>query len=86
MTNIYSDIQAYIMTSESGDTEVFIIDRNGSSYNPNLILPNLLAAKRLYDYLGNLIAQNPKYFKLVGEHVSCASCPFNKELMKHVRK
>ena len=50
MTNIYSDIKVYKMKSESGDEEIHIHDGT-NHYHPNLILPNLLAVKKLRDYL-----------------------------------
>jgi hypothetical protein len=70
MKRIYSDIQAYQMTSESGNIEIFIIDSNGSQYKPNLIIPNILAAKRLRDYLDELCRKNKKYLRSIGESVN----------------
>ena len=38
---VYSDIRVWISFSECGNLQVIVVDRNGSVYNPNLILPNL---------------------------------------------
>jgi len=58
--NIYSDIRGYILTTEGGSIEVHIIDGNGSKYNPNLILPNLLAVKALRNYLNKILKEKNK--------------------------
>lgn len=47
MKRIYSDLAGYVMTSETGNPEVYLVDQNGSHYRPNLIIPNLLALHRL---------------------------------------
>lgn len=60
MTRIYSDIEAYKMIDEGGSIEVHIIDRNGSKYRPNLILPNMLATERLRDYLNAVLKEVKK--------------------------
>jgi len=58
MKEIYSDIRAYQMTTESGSIEVHIIDHNGSHYRPNLIIPNLLALRKLKEYCEKVLEQH----------------------------
>lgn len=60
MTQIYSDIEACKMTTEVGRVEIYIIDRNGSKYRPNLILPNMLAVKKLRNYLNTVLKEVKK--------------------------
>ncbi len=63
---IYSDLWAEVLVSEAGDKRVYI-HQKGTIYSKSLILPNLLAAKRLIDYLYKLCSKNKDYFKRVGE-------------------
>ena len=64
--DIYSDLWAEQLTSELGDIRVFLYKKGGRD-NPDLILENLLCAKRLRDYLDKLIKKHKKYFQQVGE-------------------
>jgi len=63
--DIYSDIRAEMLISELGDKRVYIYDHTPRG-NPNLILPNLLAIKKLRDYLDNIVNKNKKYYKNIG--------------------
>ena len=67
MGKIYSDLEGEILTTESKEQMLYLYDRNGGRYNPNLILPNLLAMKRLRDYLNAIVQKHPEYFKRAGE-------------------
>lgn len=60
---IYSDIVAWKMTTESGSEEIHLHDGT-NQYHPNLILPNLLAVKKLRDYLDR-ICNEPKNKKII---------------------
>jgi hypothetical protein len=62
---IYSDIVACKMTTESGSEEIHIHDGT-NQYHPNLIIPNLLAVKKLRDYLDK-ICNEPKNKKIIKE-------------------
>lgn len=62
MKRIYSDITAYWMKSEVDSIEIFIMDSNGSQYRPNLIIPNLLALKKLRDYCNEVLEEHSSYF------------------------
>lgn len=66
--NIYSDLWAEVLTSESESKRIYI-HQEGTIYNlaKTLILPNLLCAKRLRDYLDKVCKENKQYFKDVGE-------------------
>lgn len=64
--NIYGDLWAEILLSESGAKRVYI-HQGGTMYTKPLILQNLLAVKRLRDYLDEICKKNKKYFKNVGE-------------------
>lgn len=77
MEKIYSGIDAEILTTESKDKMLYVYDTDHGSnrYNPNLILPNLLAMKKMRDLLDSIIQQHPGYFKNAGE-------PLEKRLAK----
>lgn len=64
--DIYSDLWAEQLISEIGDIRVYLYKR-GNKDKPDLILENLLCAKRLRDYLDKLIKKHKKYFERVGE-------------------
>ena len=55
---IYSGIQGYQMINEVDGVETFIIDSNGSQYNPNLIIPNLLALYKLKKYCEEVLKEH----------------------------
>ena len=63
MKRIYSDLIGYTMKSEVDNIETFFIDSNGSTYRPNLIIPNLLALKKLKEYCEEVLNEHPEYFK-----------------------
>ena len=65
---IYSDMWAEVLVSELGDKRIYIY-QEGTIYSlaKTLILPNLLAVKRLKDYLDKICKKNEKYFRNVGE-------------------
>lgn len=67
--SIYSDLYAEIVVEELGGKRVHIWDaQNGSNYKrPALVLENLLAVKRLRDYLDKIVKDksNKKYFDRV---------------------
>jgi hypothetical protein len=67
MGRIYSDIDGEILTTEGKEKMLYLYDHNGSRYRPNLIVPNLLAMKRLRDFLDAIVQKHPGYFKKVGE-------------------
>jgi len=60
---IYSDLTGHQMTSEMGSVEVHLIDEHGSYYRPNLIIPNMLALKKLRDYCNEVLEEHSSYFK-----------------------
>jgi len=62
MGKIYSDLEGEILTTESKEQMLYLYDRNGGRYNPNL-----LAMKRLRDYLNAIVQKHPEYFKRAGE-------------------
>ena len=64
--DIYSNIWAEILITELGEKRVYIYDHTPRG-NPNLILPNLLAIKKLKDYLTDIINKNKDYFKRSGD-------------------
>ena len=66
--NIYSDIRGEILKDELGDIRLYLYNQNGIS-KPSLILPNLLAIKRLRDYCEKIIKKYPKYFERIGEPI-----------------
>jgi len=63
--DIYSNIWAEILITELGEKTVYIYDHTPRG-NPNLMLPNLLAIKKLRDYLDNIVNKNKKYYKDIG--------------------
>ena len=69
---IYSDIRGEILKDELGDVRLYLYNQGGIS-KPSLVLPNLLAIKKLRDYCQEIIKKYPKYFEKVGE-------PINKEV------
>lgn len=64
---IYSDIWAEKLKTEAGEEQVYIHDGT-NRYRPNLILPNLLAVKKLRDYLDKICSEqkNKKTIKKYG--------------------
>ena len=54
--DVYSGIRLEILFNEWGDKKVYIYDETGS-YNPKLILPNLVAVKNLRDHLTKIIKE-----------------------------
>lgn len=66
---IYADISAEIVGEELGGKRVHIWDgQNNSNYkHPALVLENLLAVKRLRDYLDRIVKDksNKKYYDRV---------------------
>ncbi len=69
MGKIYSGIDAEVLTTATDEKMLYIydLDHSGGRYQPNLILPNLLAMKKLRDYLDAIVQKHPEYFKKVGE-------------------
>ncbi len=63
MKDIYSDIWAEVLTTELGEKRIQIYDREATSRNPTLVIPNLVAVKNLRNYLNDIIKDNKKYFK-----------------------
>ena len=61
---IYSDLRGYIRFSETGNVEVVLVDSNGSKYNPNLIIPNLLDVEKVKNFLEEVLKKY-KYGKTV---------------------
>ena len=76
--DIYSDLWAEVLISEGGTKRVHI-HQQGTIYTKPLILPNLLAVKRLRDYLDKICKKNKKYFINVGE-------PLEKKKIKKLKK
>lgn len=66
MKTIYSDIWAEVLTTELGDKRIQIYNGTTTS-NPSLVLPTLLAMKKLNDYFNEIIKDNKDYFERVGE-------------------
>lgn len=56
--NIYSDLWAETLITEMKDIKIYIYDRNGDRYKPNLILDNLLEVKKLRDYLNEVLEEH----------------------------
>ena len=64
--DIYSNIWAEILIDEElGGKRVYIYDHTPRG-NSSLVLPNLLAIKKLRDYLDNIVNKNKKYYKNIG--------------------
>jgi len=79
---IYSDIMAEVLIEELDGKRVHIWDEDSNYKNPSLVLPNLLAIKRLRDYLDKLIRKYPKYFEKVGEPILKTKKSTNTNLKK----
>ncbi len=60
MKDIYSDIWAENVITELGDKRVYIYDYGQGICNPNLVLPNIVAIKKLRNYLNTIIKKDKK--------------------------
>ena len=60
METIYSDLRAEVLTTELGERFVQIYDTGSTRRNPTLVLPNILCAVMLHDYLDKIIQKSRK--------------------------
>lgn len=60
MKDIYSDIWAETVTTEVGSKRMYLYDATNGIRNPNLVLPNMEAIKRLRNYLNAIIKEEKK--------------------------
>jgi len=68
VTDIYGGIYGKVLRgaedwNSPDDIEIHIWTDNTSAHNPSLVVPNLLAAKYMRDYLDLVIKAHPKYFR-----------------------